>query len=74
MSTRYSVEVLQRTVTLIRERFQTSAAYSERLAAAALDGIDAHGLDPNDWDTVTSTIDVVVRAWVSGGAFKQVTR
>lgn len=66
MSERYSAETLKRTVALIQGRFRTSAALSERLAAAALNGIDAHGLDPDDWATVVATVDVVVRVWISG--------
>ncbi|WP_158660531.1 hypothetical protein [Paraburkholderia hospita] len=45
-----------------------SAARSEQLAAEALNGIDAHGLDPDDWNTVAATVDVVVRTWISGDA------
>ncbi|MGF6508530.1 hypothetical protein [Paraburkholderia sp. 32] len=65
MNERYSVETLKGTVVLIQERFHTSITHSERLAAAALNGIDAHGLDPDDWPTVVATVDVVVRAWIS---------
>lgn len=65
---RYSPEVLERTATLIQERFHMSTARSTQLAAEALNGIDMHGLDPDDWDTVVATVDVVVRAWISSGS------
>lgn len=72
MNERYSMETLKRTVALIQERFHTSITHSERLAAAALNGIDAHGLDPDDWATVVATVDVVVRAWISGNGTNSV--
>ncbi|MBB6201367.1 hypothetical protein [Paraburkholderia fungorum] len=65
MTERYSPETLRRTATLIQGRFNVSTARSTQLAAEALNGIDAHGLDPDDWDTVVATVDVVVRAWIS---------
>ena len=68
MTQRYSPETLQRTARLIQERFNMSAVRSEQLAAQALNGIDAHGLDPDDWNTVAATVDVVVRTWISGDA------
>ncbi|WP_152985974.1 hypothetical protein [Burkholderia sp. lig30] len=68
MTERYSPDTLRRTATLIQERFNISTARSNQLAAKALNGIDAHGLDPDDWDTVVATVDVVVRAWISSGA------
>lgn len=68
MTQRYSSETLRRTAKLIQERFNTSAARSEQLAVEALNGIDAHGLDPDEWNTVAATVDVVVRTWISGGA------
>ena len=68
MTQRYSSETLQRTAKLIQERFNMAPARSEQLAAQALNGIDAHGLDPDDWNTVAATVDVVVRTWISGDA------
>lgn len=68
MTQRYSPETLQRTARLIQERLNMSAVRSEQLAAQALNGIDAHGLDPDDWNTVAATVDVVVRTWISGDA------
>lgn len=65
MNARYSHGTLQRTATLIQERFHTSTERSKELAAQLLDGIDAHGLDPDDWETVVATVNVVVRAWIS---------
>jgi hypothetical protein len=68
MSQRYSSETLQRTAGLIHERFNMSGARSEQLAAEALNGIDAHGLDPDDGNTVVATVDVVVQTWIPGDA------
>ncbi|WP_146174370.1 hypothetical protein [Paraburkholderia caribensis] len=53
---RYSQETLRRTAMLIQERFHMSTAGATQLAAKALKGIDAHGLDPDDWDTVVTTV------------------
>lgn len=65
MNERYSVETLKATVALIQERFHRSITHSEQLATAALNGIDSHGLDPDDWATVVATVDVAVRAWIA---------
>jgi len=65
MIERYSSEILQRTAGLIQERFKISAVRSEQLATEALNGIDAHGGDPDDWNTITATVDIVVRSWIS---------
>jgi len=65
MNERYNQGMLQRTATLIQQRFHTPTERSRELAAQALDGIDAHGLDPDDWETVVTTVNVVVRAWIS---------
>jgi hypothetical protein len=70
MIERYSPETLRRTATHIEKRFHVSMARAEQLAVAALDGIDAHGLDPEDWDTVLATVNVVVRSWISNDAAK----
>jgi hypothetical protein len=70
MNARYGQGALQRTATLIHKRFHTSTERSKELAAQALDGIDAHGLDPDDWQTVVATVNVVVRAWISSDVGK----
>ena len=68
MNERYSLETLRKAATLIHERFDISTTRAEQFAAAALNGIDSHGLDPDDWDTVLATVDVVVRAWIADGS------
>ena len=61
--------MVARTAALIGERFRVADDYARRLAIAALKGIDSHGFDANDWDTVVETVNVVVASWVSAGAF-----
>jgi hypothetical protein len=62
--------VLQKTIVLIKERFHVSEEYANRLAISALDGIESHGCDPNDFETVRETVKVVVASWVKNGASK----
>ena len=61
--------MIVRTAALIEERFHVATDYSNRLAIAALDGIESHGLDANDWDTVVETVNFVVASWISAGTF-----
>ena len=70
MAVYYSTDTLSKTAELIHERFRVSPDYAQRLAVAALDGIDAHGCDPSDWKTIEETVRVVVASWVKNGAFK----
>jgi hypothetical protein len=69
MPVNYSAETLSKATALIHEKFQVSPDYAQRLAVAALNGIDAHGLDPSDWSTIEETVRVVVASWVIDGAF-----
>ncbi|CAJ0716664.1 hypothetical protein LMG6871_01870 [Ralstonia edaphis] len=69
MSAFYSSDMIARTAALIEDRFDVAADYSKRLAVAALDGIESHGLDANDWDTVVETVSVVVASWIGTGTF-----
>lgn len=66
----YSTETETKTAALIQRRFHVSDGYAQRLAVAALDGIESHGCDPNDWGTIKETVKVVVSSWVKDGAFK----
>lgn len=71
MSAFYSEEMIARTAALIEDRFRVAVDYSRRLAIAALDGIESHGLDANDWDTVVETVNVVVASWIGAGTFRE---
>lgn len=70
MSAFYCSDMIARTAALIEDRFHVGADHSKRLAIAALDGIESHGLDANDWDTVVETVNVVVASWVGTGTFR----
>ncbi|MBV6322657.1 hypothetical protein [Duganella violaceipulchra] len=70
MSQFYTDETLVKTESLVSKSFHTEAGYTHRLAEAVLDGIAAHGLDANDWDTIVETVKVVVKSWVANGALK----
>jgi hypothetical protein len=41
--------------------------YAQRLALGALKGIEAHGGDLEDWETIVKTVNVVVAGWVKNG-------
>lgn len=71
MSDFYSPQILQKTVALIKQQFHVPDKYAKRLATSALSGIESHGGDPNDFETVKETVRVVVTSWVKDGAFKQ---
>ena len=66
----YSPVIEENSIALIQKRFGVSHDYAKRLAIAALDGIESHGGDPQDWNTVLETVNVVVSSWVEHGAFK----
>jgi hypothetical protein len=57
-------DLVERTAVLIVSKFDVTPERARRLAERAMDGIDSHGLDPHDWDTIQETVDVVVRSWV----------
>lgn len=70
MSDLYTPETLQKTVDLIKQRYHVTDDYALRLATFALDAIDSHGGNPNNFDTVIETVRVVVASWVKKGALK----
>lgn len=57
-------EGLERATAIIADRYGVAPSAARTYAVAALDGIDAHGLDPCDWRTGAETIDVVVGSWI----------
>ncbi|MCE9544065.1 MAG: hypothetical protein K8T25_00855 [Planctomycetia bacterium] len=57
-------ELVERTANLIVSKFDVPPERAGRMAERAMDGIDAHGLDPHDWETIQEVIEVVVRSWV----------
>jgi hypothetical protein len=44
--------------------FGVSPEHAQRLAVSALNGIESHGLNPEDWETVKETVRVVVAGWI----------
>ena len=58
-------DITQRTADAIVERFAVTPDHARRLAIKAMDGIDSHGGDPHDWETIDGVINVVVRAWIA---------
>lgn len=65
-----NAEMQKRASELIAKKYLVHSDYAERLAKAALEGIDSHGGDPRDWETVVATVDVVVKSWIEIGALK----
>ncbi len=65
MAAYYTPEIEHKTTTLIQRHFHVSEERAQRLAVAALNGIESHGLDPNNWDTVVETVKVVVASWIN---------
>ena len=70
MPARSTKEIESKTAALIQKRFNVPSDYAQRLAVAALDGIDAHGCDASDWDTIVETVRVVVASWIANQTFK----
>lgn len=66
----YSTLTVTKTAALIQRRLNTSNDYAQKLAIAALDGIESHGGNPNDWKTINETVKVVVSSWVKNSALK----
>ena len=60
----------EKTSLLIAETFHIPLDYANRLATAALNGIDSHGGDPGDWETIVETVNVVVKSWIEHGDLK----
>jgi hypothetical protein len=65
-----NIEIREKASLLIAEKFEVASDYADRLAVAALNGIDSHGGNPVDWETIVKTVDVVVKSWIEQGAFK----
>lgn len=61
----YSGETLKKTEELIKDRFGVTSEQANNLAMAALSGIWSHGGDPNDFKTITATIEIVVASWIN---------
>jgi len=57
-------ELVEQTAVLIVSKFAVTPDRARRMAERAMDGIDAHGSDPHDWETIQEVVDVVVRSWV----------
>jgi hypothetical protein len=66
-----SVELKENTALLIAEKFNVAQDYADRLAIAALNGIDSKGGDPTDWETIEAVVNVVVKSWVEHGHLKE---
>lgn len=67
MTEHYTAEIERSTTMLIQQRFHVPEAHAKRLAVAALNGIESRGGNPNNWDSVTETVKVVVAAWINNG-------
>jgi alkanesulfonate monooxygenase SsuD/methylene tetrahydromethanopterin reductase-like flavin-dependent oxidoreductase (luciferase family) len=65
----YSPHTSDKTKALIMGIFGVSPEYAQRLAANVLDGIESHGGNPEDWDTVNEAVRVVVAAWINDRVF-----
>jgi hypothetical protein len=70
MTNFYTPHTADKTKALIIEKFEVSSEYAECLALAALNGIESHGGNPEDWETVKETVRLVVEAWINNGAFR----
>lgn len=68
MSKFYTPNTEEKTGTLIIESYGVSPEYAQRLAVNVLDGIESHGGNPEDWETVKEAVRVVVAAWINTGA------
>jgi hypothetical protein len=64
------IEMTGKASLLVAEKFHIPTDYADRLATAALNGIDSKGGDPEDWDTIVKVIDVVVKSWIENGYLK----
>ena len=62
-----TIYVVDRTAQLIVERFKVLPDYAKRLALGVLDGIESHGGDSTDWETIANAVEVVVAGWVKNG-------
>ncbi|WP_223437505.1 MULTISPECIES: hypothetical protein [unclassified Pseudomonas] len=65
----YTLNSVDKTARLIVEMFGVSPEYAHLLAVGALDGIESHGGNPQDWETVKETVGVVVAGWINIGAY-----
>jgi len=63
----YTSDMVGKTTQLIIERFNVMPDYAQRLALGALKGIESHGGDSTDWETVVNTVMFVVASWIENG-------
>lgn len=54
----------------IAKRFHVPKDRADQLALNAATAMEAHGISLDDWDTVTKTIEVVVKDWIRKGIAK----
>lgn len=52
---------------LIQRHFHVPEERAQWLALATLTGVESHGGNPNDWDTVAEIVKVVVASWIKSG-------
>ncbi len=69
MAEHYTPEIVLKTATLIQQQFHISDEHAQRLAVAALDGLESHGSSANDWGSIVKTVNVVVASWIKNGYF-----
>jgi len=62
-----SPAIRHKTTLLIQQQFYVSEERAQQLAVAALEGIESHGGNPNNWDTIEKTVNVVVASWIKSG-------
>jgi hypothetical protein len=61
---RYGKENIEMATSEIIMQFDLDYEKSRELAIQALKGLDSHGCDWNDFDTVKETISIVVSSWI----------
>lgn len=59
--------IIKKTAALILQRADVSESRAERLAVEVINGIVSHGLNPENWDTVVETVNVLVAYWIENG-------
>lgn len=58
------LDIEKKTVTLIQQHFLLSEGQAQQLAIAVLMGLESHGLDSNNWETIVETVNIVVSSWI----------
>ncbi|MBD5771749.1 hypothetical protein [Marinomonas colpomeniae] len=61
---RYGKEHIERATNEIMGQFDLDYKKSKELAIQTLNGLDSHGCDYNNFETVKETITVVVSIWL----------